>query len=200
MSLDMKIQGQTSEMDSKWTLIGISGCTNGGKTTLASALANHFPGSIVVNQDKFFRSDDSKEHIIIPELNHKNWERLEAVDWDAMMADLEKTIHSKPPNKNSLLIVEGHIIFNHPKLRNIFDKRYFLTLDREECIRRRIQRVYDPPDIPGYFDMCVWPMYLLNLQDVQENCSGVKYFDGNSRKEEILECVLSDIQSIMSEK
>ncbi|CAL1290319.1 unnamed protein product [Larinioides sclopetarius] len=200
MSLNAELQGENNMMDTKWTLIGISGCTNGGKTTLASALANHFPGSIVVNQDTYFRSDDSKEHILIPELNHKNWERLEAVDWEAMMAYLENIIFLPPPNDDSLLIVEGHIIFNHPKLRNIFHKRYFLTLDREECVRRRIQRVYDPPDIPGYFDKCVWPMYLLNLKDVRDNCPDVKYFDGNTKKECILECVLSDIQSLMAAK
>ncbi|GFT14216.1 nicotinamide riboside kinase 1 [Nephila pilipes] len=186
-------------MESTWTLIGISGCTNAGKTTLASGLANHFPGSIILKQDDYFRSDDSKEHVLIPELNHKNWERLEAVNWDAMMDNLENIMHSVPPHKHSLLIIEGHIIFNHPVIRKMFQKRYFLTLDREECLRRRIQRVYDPPDVPGYFDLCVWPMYSVNLQDVKENCPDVKYFDGNEKIENIFQNVLSDIQSIMSE-
>ncbi|GIY48783.1 nicotinamide riboside kinase 1 [Caerostris darwini] len=185
------------KMQTQWITVGISGCTNGGKTTLASALANRFSGSIVVNQDEYFRSDDSKEHVLIPELNHKNWERLESVNWDAMMEHLENIIHSPPPEKHSLLIVEGHIIFNHDKIRNLFQKKYFLTLNREECLRRRVQRVYEPPDVPGYFDICVWPMYLLNLQDVEKNCPDVKYFDGNSEKDDILKSVINDIESIV---
>ncbi|GFY00779.1 nicotinamide riboside kinase 1 [Trichonephila clavipes] len=185
-------------MENKWILIGISGCTNAGKTTLTSTLAEHFLGTVVINQDQYFRSDDSKEHILIPELNHKNWERLESVNWDAMMENLENIVNSPPPQKNSLLIIEGHIIFNHPVIRKLFHKKYFLTLSREESLKRRITRVYDPPDVPGYFDLCVWPMYLLNLEDVKENCADVKFLDGNDNRVDIFENVKSDIESILN--
>ncbi|KFM73370.1 Nicotinamide riboside kinase 1, partial [Stegodyphus mimosarum] len=189
-----------SIMDTKWILVGISGCTNAGKTTLASFLNEKYPGCVIVNQDHFFRSENSEHHIHIPELNHKNWERLEAVDWEAMMENLSEVTSKNPRNEKSLLIVEGHIIFNHPIVRNLFHKKYFLTLSKDECFKRRCTRVYDPADVPGYFEQCVWPMYLLNLEDVKENCSDVIYLDGASNLKQITEFVLSDLQAFFQEK
>lgn len=187
-------------MNTEWIVVGVSGCTNAGKTTLADALKEHFPGTIVINQDDYFRSDDSKEHIIIPELNHKNWEKLEAVNWDAMMERLEEIASSKPPQKHALLVVEGHIILNHPEIRKLFHKIYFLTLNREECARRRRTRVYNPPDIPGYFDIGVWPMFELNLKDVKANCPNVTYLDGADERKNIQSIVLNDLSLYIEEQ
>ncbi|KAG8190654.1 hypothetical protein JTE90_001264 [Oedothorax gibbosus] len=180
-------------MNGDWIVVGVSGCTNSGKTTLADALKEHFPGTVVINQDYYFRSEDAKEHIVIPELHHKNWEKLEAVDWDAMLAKLNEILSSPTSHKNALLIVEGHIIFNHPELRKIFHKMYFLTLNRTECARRRSFRVYNPPDIPGYFDMVVWPMYELNLKDVRDNFPNLLFLDGADDRKKIQSIVLNDL-------
>lgn len=184
-------------MNKNWTIVGISGCTNSGKTTLATSLRNHFLGTVVVNQDHYFRPDDSKEHILIPELNHKNWERLEAVNWDALMQYVTQSLSSEPVSANALLIVEGHIIFNYPPLEKLFHKKYFIKLDKEECYRRRITRVYDPPDIPGYFEKCVWPMYLSNLKEIEMKSSDVMYLNGTDTKESIYEKVLNDLKTFM---
>uniref|UniRef100_A0A2L2YLT5 Nicotinamide riboside kinase 1 n=1 Tax=Parasteatoda tepidariorum TaxID=114398 RepID=A0A2L2YLT5_PARTP len=184
-------------MENRWICVGISGCTNGGKSTLANSLLSFFPGSVVVNQDTFFRSDDSPEHVVIPELNHKNWERLESVNWEPMIEQLEEILASPIPSAHSLLIVEGHIIFNHPKLRGIFNKKYFLTLNKDECLKRRVTRVYDPPDIPGYFELCVWPMYFTNLEDVKKHCPDVYYLDGTKKREVIFDSVVQDLKSYL---
>ncbi|XP_054718703.1 nicotinamide riboside kinase 1-like [Uloborus diversus] len=181
-------------MAGKWTIVGISGCTNSGKTTLSKFLSSSFPGSVVINQDHYFRSDDSPEHIIIPELNHKNWERLEAVDWEAMMETLDKTLQTPPQNIPSLLIIEGHIIFNYPGFRKLFHKKYFLNMNKEECYKRRVHRVYTPPDIPGYFEKCVWPMYLSNLEEIKKNCENIIFLDGTGYIKTIHETVLKDLQ------
>lgn len=186
-------------MNKKWIIVGISGCTNGGKTTLATFLQNKFPGSIVVNQDQYFRPDDSKEHNLIPELNHKNWDCVAAVDWDAMMQCVTRTLSSEPPVQNGLFIVEGHLIFNYFPLAKVFNRKYFLKLDKEECFRRRCRRVYDPPDVPGYFEKCVWPMYLSNLEELEGKFCDVMYLDGTNSKEFIWETVMKDLKSYLAE-
>ena len=181
-------------MDNSWTVVGISGCTNSGKTTLASFLQKTFPGSVVINQDKFFRPDDSREHILIPELNHKNWDCLNAVNWDTMMEQVEQILSSEPPSHRSLLIIEGHIIFNYDPMEKLCHKKYFLTMNKEECFRRRCTRVYEPPDVPGYFEKCVWPMYLSNLEEINMKVTNVMYLDGTDKIENICEKVLQDLK------
>lgn len=185
-------------MCKKWIKIGISGCTNGGKTTLSKFLQNYFSGCIVVNQDEFFRPDDSKEHTVIPELNHKNWDCLTAINWHALMEKVTRILNSEPTVDNALLIVEGHLIFNYLPLENIFHKKYFLKLNKEECTKRRNTRVYDPPDVPGYFEMCVWPMYLSNLQELEKKHTEIMFLDGADNPECISETVISDLKKYLS--
>lgn len=185
-------------MDKRWTIVGISGCTNSGKTTVASFLQKSFPGCVVLNQDTFFRPDDSKEHILIPELNHKNWDCLNAINWCALMQQVNQILSSKPSSNGNLFIIEGHLIFNYEPLEKLFHKKYFLTLDHDECFRRRCTRVYEPPDIPGYFEKCVWPMYLSNLEKIKNKSSDVIYLDGTDKVENICEKVLYDLKKHFS--
>jgi len=75
-----------------------------------------------------------------------------------------------------LAVIEGHIIFNHKTFYDLCNLRYFFTLDKDECLRRRQLRVYDPPNPPGYFEKCGWPLYVERLNEVQK-LSGIQYFD-----------------------
>ncbi|KAF6126042.1 nicotinamide riboside kinase 1 [Phyllostomus discolor] len=45
----------------KTFVIGISGVTNGGKTTLAKNLQKHFPNCSVISQDDFFKPESEIE-------------------------------------------------------------------------------------------------------------------------------------------
>lgn len=38
--------------------------------------------------------------------------------------------------------------------------RYYLVLEYGECFSRRALRLYEPPDVAGYFETCVWPEHL----------------------------------------
>ena len=71
--------------------------------------------------------------------------------------DSQPDVVHLPPK---LLIIEGILILNIKELSAMFDRRYYFTLTYEECRRRRLTRTYDPSDVPGYFDMIVWPMHV----------------------------------------
>jgi len=95
-----------------------------------------------------------------------------------------------------ITLLEGHILFNHPPLRSLCDLKFFLTLDEEECRRRRLERVYDPPNPPGFFDAAVWPAYLKRLEEVrQSNPPGtITFIDAKTTPlEQIFYQVLSEI-------
>lgn len=90
---------------------------------------------------------------------------------------MQKLIHDKiTAAETNVLIVEGFSILNYKPIEALCDLKYYLTLSKAQCSARRKCRVYQPPDIPGYFEKCVWPEYLKMFDYVQKNVRDVKYF------------------------
>jgi len=93
----------------QWLVIGISGVTCGGKTTLANSLYKHFKEKVgqelktgieinrveMVNQDTYFRDVDDPNHQLVEKLNHLNWEIVEALDMNKMVADIMEILGNK---------------------------------------------------------------------------------------------------------
>jgi nicotinamide/nicotinate riboside kinase len=93
----------------QWLVIGISGVTCSGKTTLAQSLQKHFKDQIgcelkpgvelnrveLVNQDTYFRSVDDPNHQKIEKLQHLNWEIIESMDMDKMISDVMEILGPK---------------------------------------------------------------------------------------------------------
>lgn len=201
----------------QWLIIGVSGVTCSGKTTLAQSLFEHFKlqsGKEIkagievnrvelINQDTYFRKVDDQNHQMIEKLNHLNWEIIESIDMEKMMNDImeilgkkfilyntrssnlvksqhrETLFHNhfakfkqqiqntilvdrlmiedeqcnlaKIVKHNSLLnilIIEGFLIFNHPVTFDLCNVKYHLHVPYEVCYARRVNRTYDPPDVP----------------------------------------------------
>ncbi|XP_026463127.1 nicotinamide riboside kinase 1 [Ctenocephalides felis] len=180
---------------SKWLVIGISGVSGGGKTTLAKSLYellnnkkeyNQIEECHLVHQDDYFRPIDYENHLWMPELKHINWDVMGALDMDRMVDDLKKILKNSS-NKSSnpvvvetdkvnILIIEGFLILNHKEVRDICDLKFYLDLNKEQCYDRRKDRVYDPPDVPGYFDQAVWSGHLRNKSEVLQY--DVEFLDG----------------------
>ncbi|XP_032522120.2 nicotinamide riboside kinase 2 [Danaus plexippus] len=162
-------------MASEWIVIGISGVTCGGKTTLADKLKEALHPVYVFHQDRYFYSDDSPKHVRCEGLDHNNYDILSALDMDAMYRDVIGTMrgaeraHSQggraAPGKlhvpgKKFLVIEGFTVLNYTPLMDICDYRYYLVLEYGECFSRRALRLYEPPDVAGYFETCVWPEHL----------------------------------------
>lgn len=96
------------EMES-WLVIGISGVTCSGKTSLANTLQKHFKEMKgkelktgvelnrveLINQDDYFRAVIDPKHQIIEKLNHINWEIVESIDMDKMITDIMNIMGKK---------------------------------------------------------------------------------------------------------
>ncbi|RZB40453.1 hypothetical protein BDFB_010511, partial [Asbolus verrucosus] len=114
------------------------------------------------------------------------------------ISDLKILLCEKVKDANlQILIVEGFTVFNYKPLQSLFHLKYYFTLSKEECSKRRSHRVYEPPDCPGYFDVCVWPEYIKQLEEIRREVKGVKYF--NEHTQNPLEEILIDIGAIMDE-
>lgn len=188
----------------RWLIVGISGSTCSGKTLLASRLNAEFKNSIIICQDDYFLPKDDQRHVLIPELNHPNYELMTSLDMEQMRLDVQTTLQSPPKaeslketNGRPILIIEGFVIFKCKTISSLCDLKYFLTLPRETCRERREIRLYDPPDVPGYFDKAVWPEYVEYETEVKKDkdlCKTIVFIDGSESKEEIYQKVSTEIK------
>ncbi|XP_073975949.1 nicotinamide riboside kinase 1 [Rhodnius prolixus] len=144
------------DQTSNWIVIGLAGATNSGKTTLARRLMDQFPNAVHMKQDNYFLSDDDPRQIKVENLGHNNWEKLTALDMDRMMEDIYAVLRS-PCTSPRLLILDGFLILNEPRIVSLCHAKFYLDVSYDECRRRRLGRSYDPPDVPGYFEQVVWP-------------------------------------------
>ncbi|XP_069786818.1 nicotinamide riboside kinase 1-like isoform X2 [Narcine bancroftii] len=184
----------------KQIIVGIGGMTNGGKTTLACSLKKAFPNSFLICQDTFFKEPSD---VKVGEDGFQQYDVITALDMETMMdevcacmkkmAALCKQQEAPGYNGLGILIIEGFLLYNYKPLNDVFNQRYYLSIPYEECKRRRCLRTYDPPDPPGYFDGHVWPMYLRNRKEMEENVANITYLDGTKSPGELFTQVYEDI-------
>ncbi|CAH1998583.1 unnamed protein product [Acanthoscelides obtectus] len=211
------------EANEKYFIIGICGVTCGGKTTVATQLHKSIPNSKLFTVDDYFLDPSDTRHTWIPELNHINFDILSSLDLEQMHKDVLSYIGNSKSLKNGvkrdslnkmnmkhvqtfihkrvsevkikIIIVEGFCLFNYKPLEDLCDVKYYFLLDKEECFKRRIMRVYDPPDCPGYFEQCVWPEHEKHLAAVRDAVKDVVYLDQNSQN--VVEKIFADIASYL---
>lgn len=71
----------------KTVIVGITGASSSGKSTVCKALCNLIPGSSLVQQDAYFKEEKNVPY----DETHKvyNWDCIEALDMPQMVADLK---------------------------------------------------------------------------------------------------------------
>ncbi|XP_043206751.1 nicotinamide riboside kinase 1-like [Amphibalanus amphitrite] len=176
---------------SRWCVAAVSGATCSGKTTIARRLHASLAGSRLISQDDYFLPESDPRHRLVPGLDHFNWDTLSALDMDRLLADVTALTATSPPG---ILILEGFLVLNDGRVRQRCDARVFVTLDRATCWQRRQRRVYEPPDVPGYFDACVWPMYEQHEAALRREAEAeVTFLDGRRPIDELCRLVEAEV-------
>ncbi|XP_020807236.1 uncharacterized protein LOC110183328 [Drosophila serrata] len=288
----------------QWLVIGISGVTCGGKTTLAHSLHDYFKGLSgaplwnspytigevrLISQDDYFLPVEDKRHQRNESLNAINFELITSLDMAKMLNDIANIIKGRhvaqePPgqlvtyanfehyalqfqqqynynanyykqgnggpttmphsstqqqqqrhhhhhnhhsqqqqqlhqqqqqaahimrinaqiaaqlrDKKINLLVEGFMIFNQPELLALCNLKYHFHLPYEKCFERRSKRTYDPPDVTGYFELCVWPHYEKNFSEYRD-CKDITFLNGEIAKDKIFKFVLQRIVHYFEER
>lgn len=227
-----------------WLTIGISGVSNGGKTTLSKVLFNYLSDpanskllhqNIIINQvklihqDDYFLPQDHPQHIVVEKLNHINWELISSLNIEQMCEDITNILGSsyesynvkKRNNENkhgtspstvsqsfyskytlnhhyaleypiqlNLLIIEGFLLFNHHFTLDICDIKFFIHIPYEKCFERRSKRVYNPPDVVGYFEMIVWPYYEKHFREIKDRAD-INKLNGELAQEKLFNFILN---------
>ncbi|XP_017479575.1 PREDICTED: nicotinamide riboside kinase 1 [Rhagoletis zephyria] len=115
-----------------------------------------------------------------------------------MRINSQLTTHLRD-NKINLLIIEGFTIFNEPKILKLCNIKFHFHLPYEKCYERRQKRTYDPPDVTGYFEICVWPHYEKNFNEIRDR-QDVTFLNGELSKERLFKFVLQKIANHFEER
>lgn len=144
-------------MLNKRIVIGIAGGTGSGKTTIAKKLIEAFSGDCAVLSHDFYYK--ANEEMSFEERAKQNYDHPNSLDTDYMVEQLKelkegKTIqhptydfsnHARRPNlqtleSSNIIIVEGILIFENEKLRDLIDIKLFVDTDADVRFIRRLTR------------------------------------------------------------
>lgn len=144
-------------MSTKPVIIGVAGGTGSGKTTIARKLVERFSESVVyIEQDSYYKD---QSHLSFEERVKTNYDHPLAFDNDLLYQHLlqlkayqpvhkpvydyaehtraEESIYLEPKD---VIILEGILILDEERLRNLMDIKIFVDTDADVRILRRIER------------------------------------------------------------
>lgn len=144
-------------MPDKRIVIGIAGGTGSGKTTIAKKLIEAFSGDCAVLSHDFYYK--ANEGMSFEERAKQNYDHPSSLDTDYMVEQLKelkegKTIrhptydfsnHARRLNlqtleSSNIIIVEGILILENEKLRDLIDIKLFVDTDADVRFIRRLTR------------------------------------------------------------
>lgn len=217
-----------------WFVIGVSGVSCAGKTSLANNLRDFLTkgefsdpklnaeprfqelnqrigngrfriGAVeVLHQDNYFLPEELQENVEL--LDHKNWELISGIDMKGMCMDVESILRRdmtyQLPDGNivqnviNILIIEGFTIFHSPFVLELCNLKVHMHLPFEKCFQRRKVRVYDPADVIGYFEMCVWPEYEKYFRERIKDRKDIRLLNGELSKADLNAYVLNMVGNV----
>lgn len=139
-------------------VIGIAGGTGSGKTTVVTKIINKLSCNkvVVLPQDSYYKDSS---HIPPEERSKINFDEPDAIEWDLLVKHLEQLkngISVEVPtysyitctrqeetikvNPCDVVIVEGILVLNDEKLREMMDVKVFVDADADDRLIRVIHR------------------------------------------------------------
>ncbi|MET3290314.1 UNVERIFIED_CONTAM: uridine kinase [Brevibacillus sp. OAP136] len=139
-------------------LIGVAGGSGSGKTTVASALYKQFQHESItmIEQDSYYKD---QSHMLPEERVHTNYDHPLAFDNDLLLHHLQELLAGRSIRKpvydfkvnnraketvlvepKDVIILEGMMIFEDERIRDLMDIKVFVDTDADVRIVRRIQR------------------------------------------------------------
>ncbi|CAM3098746.1 uridine kinase [Sporolactobacillus spathodeae] len=139
-------------------VIGVAGGSGSGKTTVTSEIYRSFPNQsiAVIQQDAYYKVQDDKP---FEERLLTNYDHPLAFDTDLLIAQIKEllqfrpikkpvydyTVHTRsdkivPVEPKDVVILEGILILEDERLRNLMDIKVFVDTDSDLRIIRRLLR------------------------------------------------------------
>ena len=145
-------------MSQKPIIIGVAGGSGSGKTTVTQEIINSFPHQsiAVIEEDSYYKAQDEKT---MDERLNTNYDHPLAFDHDFLIDQLKDlmdfsaiekpvydyTVHTRsdkiiPVEPKDVIILEGILILDDERLRNLMDIKVYVDADADLRIIRRMLR------------------------------------------------------------
>lgn len=139
-------------------VIGVTGGSGSGKTTVSKAIYNQLSGQslLILQQDSYY---NDQSDMTMAERHAVNYDHPLAFDTDLMIEQIKQLLAYQPIEKpvydyeaytrstetihqdpRDVIIVEGVLILDDQRLRDLMDIKVFVDTDDDIRIIRRIQR------------------------------------------------------------
>ncbi|HEK9321225.1 TPA: uridine kinase [Streptococcus equi subsp. equi] len=139
-------------------IIGVTGGSGGSKTSVSRAILNSFPNARIamIQHDSYYKD---QSHISFEERVKTNYDHPLAFDTDFMIQQLKELLAGRPVDipiydykehtrsnrtfrqePQDVIIVEGILVLEDERLRELMDIKLFVDTDDDIRIIRRIQR------------------------------------------------------------
>jgi nicotinamide/nicotinate riboside kinase len=162
-------------------VVGIGGVSRSGKTSLAflikRLLEERGETAVVISQDDFVFAEN-----LIPKIKHRtDWECSESIDFQRYRKEIvdKMTTHQH-------VITEGLLNFWDAETDNLFDRRIFVTINKDIFLSRRSEEKRWGFE-PKWFVEHVWKSYLKYGQTIlNQPRKGVLLISGNEPFDDLL--------------
>lgn len=139
-------------------LIGITGGTGSGKTTVARQIVQHLPTTsiVTISQDAYYKNQD---HLPMEERVKANYDHPFSFETDLLVEHLKALLrgdtirmprydfehHTRKKEfvlvaSRNIIILEGILLFDEPRLRELMDIKIYVDTDADIRVLRRIRR------------------------------------------------------------
>lgn len=139
-------------------IIGVTGGSGSGKTSVSRAILNHFPkhAIMMLEQDSYYKDQSD---LPFEERLKTNYDHPFAFDTQLLIQHLEKLLHYEAIDKpvydyaehtrskevihqepKEVIIIEGILILEDERLRDLMDIKVYVDTDDDIRIIRRIKR------------------------------------------------------------
>ncbi|HGH8252341.1 TPA: uridine kinase [Streptococcus pyogenes] len=139
-------------------IIGVTGGSGGGKTSVSRAILDSFPNARIamIQHDSYYRD---QSHMSFEERVKTNYDHPLAFDTDFMIQQLKELLAGRPvdipiydykkhtrsnttfrQDPQDVIIVEGILVLEDERLRDLMDIKLFVDTDDDIRIIRRIKR------------------------------------------------------------
>lgn len=138
-------------------VIGVAGGSGSGKTTVTSKLMEHFAESVaMIEQDAYYKD---QSHLTMEERVKTNYDHPHAFDNDLLIRHIHQLLQYKPIQRpvydysihtrssetvlvepKDVIILEGILILEDSRLRELMDIKVFVDTDADVRILRRLER------------------------------------------------------------
>ena len=145
-------------MQNRPIIIGVTGGSGGGKTSVSRAILANFPNEKIamIEHDSYYKD---QSHLTFEERVKTNYDHPLAFDTDLMIEQLNELIEGRPVDipvydytqhtrsdqtvrmePQDVIIVEGILVLEDKRLRDLMDIKLFVDTDDDIRIIRRIKR------------------------------------------------------------